>query len=416
MSKVSQELKEFKKILELDEAEYLKDKEIEDCNLDLLISTLKEETYILDDERHESYCIYSVEEIFITVILALFANCNTFIEIESFIECHYEWLENHIKYSCGAPSISTIKRVIAMIKPEELEEICNNVFFKFSQNKEMLYDNEKIKIIDILTMDGKTINGSEKNTSHGKVNKVNSMSLYSIKNEKTLATEFIDSKTNEIPTGPKLLKRINIKNTVVTFDALNTQKKTIEYIVKNHGYYVAPVKDNHKDFFEEIRTYFEDKEAFKEAKNHIEKDKAHNQLEIREYYFSDNIKWLTDYDKWKDIKSIGMVIKKVDKKEIDRRYFISNIESEHIIFLSNVIRKEWSIENKLHWYLDTTFKEDKNLSYIGNTQKNLNIIRKFCLGILKKVKENYKKDSLNTIRFKLSMSYETEIEKLIEFL
>ena len=68
------------------------------------------------------------------------------------------------------------------------------------------------------------------------------MSAYSIKYKKTLATEFIDCKTNEIPTCPKLLSRLNIKDIVITFDALNTQEKTIKYIIENKGHYVAPVK------------------------------------------------------------------------------------------------------------------------------------------------------------------------------
>ncbi|MEG2011524.1 MAG: hypothetical protein RR067_05985 [Bacilli bacterium] len=42
-----------------------------------------------------------------------------------------------------------------------------------------------------------------------------------------MATEFIEEKTNEIPTGPKLLKRLDIKDTVITFDALNTHKEII---------------------------------------------------------------------------------------------------------------------------------------------------------------------------------------------
>ena len=38
------------------------------------------------------------------------------------------------------------------------------------------------------------------------------MSLYSVKNEICVATEFIEEKTNEIPTLPELLKKVNIKN------------------------------------------------------------------------------------------------------------------------------------------------------------------------------------------------------------
>ena len=70
-------------------------------------------------------------------------------------------------------------------------------------------------------MDGKVANDSEVNTSNDVVKKINAMSVYSIKYNKTLATEFIDSKTNEIPTYPKLLARLNIKEAIITFDILN---------------------------------------------------------------------------------------------------------------------------------------------------------------------------------------------------
>ena len=58
------------------------------------------------------------------------------------------------------------------------------------------------------------------------------------------------------------------------------------------------------------------------------------------------------------------------------------------------------------------FKEDKNKCYLENSQKNLNIIRKLCLSILKIVKDEYKL-SMNSIRFLLSMDFENEFEKLI---
>ena len=109
-------------------------------------------------------------------------------------------------------------------------------------------------------------------------------------------------------------------------------------------------------------------------------EKSHNQSEIREYYFANDINWIIDKSKWSGIKSIGYMKKFCDKKLVEERYFISDIEAKYVELLSRVIRSEWQIENNLHWYLDTVFEEDKNKSYIINSQKNLNIIRKFCLG------------------------------------
>lgn len=70
-------------------------------------------------------------------------------------------------------------------------------------------------------------------------------------------------KTNEIPTGLELLKRVNIENCIIVFDALNTKIKTIEYITKNHGFYVSPVKGNQPTLKENIQLFFADEHNYK---------------------------------------------------------------------------------------------------------------------------------------------------------
>lgn len=69
----------------------------------------------------------------------------------------------------------------------------------------------------------------------------------------------------------------------------------------------------------------------------------------------------------------------------------------------------------MHWHLDFTFKEDSNSTIEKNAQKNLNIIRKFCLSILKLVKEIYGL-SLKNIRKSLCMDFENEIQKILLYL
>ena len=415
MAKVSKELLEFKKLLEEDEIETYKNEEIENLNVDFLIDYIYDNEFFLDDTRHQGYTLHSLEEILLIAIFALLSNCNTYKEIELFIKVHYNWLIKKLKLDNGIPSISTIRRVISIINPKELEILCNEVFFKYINNKENIYSDNDLIIADIYSLDGKTANGSEVNTINGTIKKINAMSAYSIKYNKTLATEFIDSKTNEIPTCPKLLERLNIKDSIITFDALNTQEKTISYIHKNKAHYVVPVKDNHKDFSEELSSYFHDLKLLKNCDKYITNEKAHNKIERREYYFTNDIGWITNKTKWAGVKSIGYIKKYVNDKLVEERYFISDIDSKYIEQLSKVIRSEWQIENNLHWYLDTVFKEDSNKSYIENSQKNLNIIRKFCLAIIKQVKDEYKL-SVNSVRQVLGMNFENEIERIFHSL
>ena len=74
----------------------------------------------------------------------------------------------------------------------------------------------------------KKCNSSGRNSSKtGEIKFIQAMSIYSNNLGICLATEFIEEKTNEIPTGPKLLSLLNLENIIVTFDALNTQGKQL---------------------------------------------------------------------------------------------------------------------------------------------------------------------------------------------
>lgn len=374
------------------------------------------------DKRDEQHIMHSIESIILTLIFAMMANCNRFTEIYLFMFKHFNWLDKHIHFDNGIPSISTLRRVISFINPKDLEQLCVNVMNKFLKNNECFYKSNDFIIEDIKSMDGKTANSSNRKSSkNGKVSKMNAMSIVSVKNGNCEATEFIGEKTNEIPTGPELLKRVNITNTLITFDAMSTQKDTINYIAVNNGYYIAPVKGNQEKLETDLIEYFNDKKLYESAKKESYKlvvEKTHGTVETREYIFTNDINWLPNKEKWKNLKSIGIAKRSYianNQSITDLRYFISNIDSKEIEIISKGIRKEWSIENELHFYLDTVFQEDKNTCFTENTQKNLNIIRKFCLSMLKIFKKNTKL-SMNDIRFSIAMDYEYEIEKILKSL
>lgn len=419
MPRISKELKEIEKILaneeKLDEERLIQS----EVNKDFILR-IKENAVILTDKRETKDIIHSVESILLTVIFGIMANCNTFLKIYLFMIKRQDWLQNHVQYDCGLPSLSTIKRVIGMINPKELEDLCNDTFKMFLVSNKPYYKDEDIIISDIKSMDGKTANSSDRKTSKkGEISKTNAMSVVSLKNDICEATEFIEDKTNEIPTGIELLKRINIENSIVVFDAMSTQTDTIAYIHSKRGYYVAPVKGNQSTLEEDIRLYFEDENNYKkvEEENYLKiVEKAHGTAETREYVFVNDIDWLYNKEKWAGLKAIGKVtrsyIDKNGQERKDTRYYITNISADKINLLSKAVRGEWHIENGLHLYLDMVFDEDKNSCFLDESQKNLNIIRKFCLGILKRYKQKTKL-SMESIRFNISMDFDYEIDTIL---
>lgn len=140
-------------------------------------------------------------------------------------------------------------------------------------------------------------------------------------------------------------------------------------------------------------------------------------VETREYLFSNDIDWLYQKGEWSELKSIGYAkrthINNDGKETSDIKYFITNTNGNKIQLLSNAIRGEWQIENGLHLYLDMVFLEVKNKCFLENSQKNLNIIRKYVLALLKRYKTRTKL-SMNIIRLNISMNFENEIDKILK--
>jgi predicted transposase YbfD/YdcC len=70
----------------------------------------------------------------------------------------------------------------------------------------------------------------------------------------------VDDKSNEITAVPKLLETLNIRGYIVTTDTMDCQKEIARKIRQKRGDYVLALKNNHPDFCDDVKTYFEDKE------------------------------------------------------------------------------------------------------------------------------------------------------------
>lgn len=317
----------------------------------------------------------------------------------------------------GIPSAITYKKVFSIIKPDELENIC----VLFAQDVLKLFSSQR----DIMNIDGKTDNGSRRNETEvrEKVKALNVLNVYSNNLGMCVASAKIDDKTNEITTIPSILDKIKVKGNIITWDALNTQKSNVEKVIKLKGDYVIPVKQNQGNFYNDLQLYFNEKQLeiirAGGTKNAYYKDieKSHSSCITYEYFQTEDINWFNDLKNWKGIKFFGVVKKtciKGNDKSVEFRYYISSLYNDIQTF-SKAIRQHWSVENKLHWHLDFTFKQDSNSTMDKNALLNLQILKKLCLAFLNDVKRIYDR-SLNRIRFWLSLDYENEILRFFNIL
>lgn len=90
---------------------------------------------------------------------------------------------------------------------------------------------------------------------------------------------------------------------------MGTQTAIAEKIRSRRGDYVLSLKRNQENLYEDVSLYFKDEEAKKkirEAGNYKRTaEKARSQIEIREYYQTEDIGWLAQKREWKGLKSIG---------------------------------------------------------------------------------------------------------------
>ena len=373
----------------------------------------------LQKDNREQYKVkHKMEDIVMITFLALMSNANEWTEIYNFAIHHEKWLKKFLKLKNGIPSHDTIQRVISILNPQELYNDCLKYIIKKMDDLTSKEENEK----DVLSMDGKTSNGSSRSKlTTEEIKPVNTMSIYSHNYGISLVQDYIDEKSNEIPMGPELIKKLKLNNCILTADALNTQKDTVEAIIKAKGDYVLALKKNQKRFYEDVKDYFEDKVNIKKIEDYFEEtEKSHSKIITRKYYMTNDIKWLHGHKKWKNLKSIGVEFKTIESIQTgeiikENRYFIISFEN-NVHDFSDAVRKHWGVENNLHAPLDIIFLEDKNKTLEKNGAKNLGILRRIVLNILKFIQCYYNKMSLKLIRFDISMDVETGLEKVFKIL
>ena len=379
---------------------------------------LKDNLKKIKDTRIKGKTKFKIWDIIICGILAVLFGSQDWEDIREFVDNHYEWLREFLLLTGGIPCAKTYERVFSIIDSKELENILNDFIMSFDIKTNLRED--------IINLDGRVSKGSSRQETEyqNKIKPLNVLNAYSNKYGICLASEMIEEKSNEIPTIPEILKRFNIKGNIITWDALNTQTENVKAVVKLKGDYVVPIKGNQGNFYNDLIDYFDEKKLETIKAGNTKSvymdyhEKRGSQRIHYEYYQTEDVNWYFDKKRWEKLNTIGVVKKTIDNgKEIkiEKRYYISSLYCDIDLF-SKAIRNHWSVENKLHWHLDFTFKQDKNTTTNKTALMNLEIVNKFCLAILNRVKVFYNNKSLRRIRKIISYNFEKSLVDLMCYL
>lgn len=112
-------------------------------------------------------------------------------------------------------------------------------------------------------------------------------------------------------------------------------------------------------------------------------------------------------------EEVSLFLNDEEERKKEYRYYISSLK-EDIELFSRSVRGYWSVES-MHWHLDVTFKEDTNKIIDKRAAENLNIIRKWCISILKMIEIFRPKLSMKKKRFVISMNPAEFLEQVVAF-
>ncbi len=340
----------------------------------------------LPDPRLNRNKKHNLADIIVLSILAVICGAESWDSIEEFGKARIDFLKKVLSLPNGIPSHDTINRVFSMLKPDKFEA----VFINWT-------DTLRDKTIpnDVIAIDGKTVCGSK--DSFHKKSPIHIVSAWSNGNQLVLGQRKVDGKTNEITAIPELLEMLDIKGSIITIDAMGTQKNIAETIIDNKANYILALKGNQGYLKEDVESLC--KRMKPDSENELV-EKGHGRIETRNCKVYQQIQLLENLEDWKGLQSVVQITSTReihDKITTEIRQYICSLLSSAEEF-NKYIRFHWGIENSLHWTLDMTFREDEQRKREKHSAQNFAVIRKIVLNLLKQ--EDSTKLSLRTKRLK----------------
>ncbi len=332
-------------------------------------------TYFSDvqDFRVQGRCLYKLGDILGLVLCGTLADCDDFSEIVDFGYDNITFLQEELgfDFTNGIPSEDTLERVIRHLASHELE----NSFKACLQDIALQGQH--------LCIDGKELRGTiPSGKKHALVQMVN---VWVDELGLSFGQYQIEAKSNEIMAIPKLLDAVDCQGSVISIDAIGAQTAIVDKIRDKQADYVIALKANQGSLYEQVVDFMQRNQPQLPLYQSINKE--HGRGEVRKIYVAHQIALIDEAAQWRDLHSIVMVERiryTVDgKPQQQLQYYISSLQ-QTAEQMAQYVRNHWTIENKLHWQLDFTFREDDSKVRKDYGPANLHLIRKWALNLLKK--------------------------------
>lgn len=347
------------------------------------VLSFQEHIQKLKDPRQDHKIAYPLEEIMILTLCAVIAGCESFVDIAVYGRAKLGFLRTLRPFANGTPSHDVLSCVFRRLEASAFECIFRDW---------ALGVNEELR--GVVAIDGKTSRGSKKKGQDA----LHLISAFACESGLVLGQKASSAKKNEIADIPVLLDMLVLKGAIVTIDAMGCQKAIAEKIREKEAHYLLALKGNQGTLHDDVKTFFGDPENEDGLDLYETTDGDKGRIEIRKHIVCNDIGWLIErHPGWKELSAIGMIKASREingKTGTSVRYYICSQTMTPEEFAVSV-RAHWGIENKLHWVLDVTFRDDDCRVREDDGPENFTIIKHMAMNLLKRAKG---KDSLRVMR------------------
>jgi predicted transposase YbfD/YdcC len=346
----------------------------------------------LDDDREAWRVVYPIEEVLLLVTCATIASCDDFEDIVEWGEHYLDFLRQFSDFHHGIPCARWLRDLVNRIDPA-LFACC------FKSWVAALWPGRH----EFIAIDGKTSRRTHDRRKGLKA--LHTLSAYATTARLTLAQLGVPEKTNEITAIPELLDQLaqnkQLEGALITIDAMGCQVEIADKIVAHKADYLLALKGNQPTLEADVVDYFRTAPVA-ELVTKTTVEKGHGRIETRTYIASKAVDWIVSersypgQPRFTTIKTIVKVdtrTEHADRSTFDTRTYISSTTLD-IERIARAVRGHWGVES-MHWLLDVEFKDDLSRYRTGHGAKNMAVIRRFALDLVRNLKT---KGSIKTRR------------------
>ncbi|WP_118988350.1 ISAs1 family transposase [Photorhabdus sp. CRCIA-P01] len=329
----------------------------------------------INDPRQSAKISYPLFDVLFLTMCAVLTGAEGWEDIEDFGNMRINWLQEKGFFQTGLPVHDTIARIISRLDSVQFQ----HCFIRWTQAVSKRTEGE------IIAIDGKTLRGT--GHWHKRLSAIHMVSAFATTNGVVMGQLKTEKKSNEITAIPKLIDLLDIKNCLVTLDAMGCQTKIAKKIIVQGGDYLLAVKNNQAGLHRAVKQTLSAQVTAVRKSENVCIEQGHGRIELREYHVLPAGELASQFPEWKGLKSIGVAIRyrldKARKKEsLDYHYYISSAELGSDRF-REAVRGHWGIENRVHWVLDVSMNEDACAIRRGNAAEILAGMRHFSLNMLR---------------------------------